>query len=177
MLRRSLWPILFILVLVLSACGGAQPAPAPAAPPAEAPAAAPAAQEEPAAEVPAAEAPVAEGKYKESPVLAAKVTAGELPPVDERLPEEPMVIGPGSYLTEENLPNWEPGVYGGTLRLHTASPTGTPDIFVMTDEPLLHAAKIGDQGIRRRSRQRIHRRERQQRIHLCHAQRPEVVRR
>ncbi len=154
MFKKSLWPILLILAMVLSACGGAAtpaPAPAPAAeePAAEAPAAEAPAAEEPAAEEPAAEEPAAAagGKYKESPVLAAKVAAGELPPVDERLPEEPMVVGPGTYLTEENLPNWEPGVYGGTLRSAHAVANWSPDIFVMLDEPLVMAPKIGDQGI------------------------------
>jgi len=33
-----------------------------------------------------------EGKYKEAPMLAAKVAAGELPPVEERLPENPRVV-------------------------------------------------------------------------------------
>ena len=149
MFKKSLWPILLILALVLSACGGAAtPAPAPA-PAAEEPAAEAPAAEAPAAEQPAAEQPAAaaESKYKESPVLAAKVAAGELPPVDERLPEEPMVVGPGVYLTEENLPNWEPGVYGGTLRSAHAVANWSPDIFVMLDEPLVQAPKIGDQGI------------------------------
>lgn len=153
MFKKTLWPILVILVLILSACGGGQPAPAtapttaPEAPAAEAPAAEEPAAEAPAAEAPAAEAPATESKYKESPVLAAKVAAGELPPVDERLPEEPMVVGPGTYLTEENLPNWEPGVYGGTLRSAHAVANWSPDIFVMDDEPLVMAPKIGDQGI------------------------------
>ncbi|MBI5957574.1 MAG: ABC transporter substrate-binding protein [Chloroflexi bacterium] len=33
-----------------------------------------------------------DGKYNEAPMLAAKVAAGELPPVDERLPENPRVV-------------------------------------------------------------------------------------
>ena len=32
------------------------------------------------------------GEYKEAPMLAAMVAAGELPPVDERLPIEPKVL-------------------------------------------------------------------------------------
>ncbi len=44
--------------------------------------------------------------YAEAPVLAARVEAGELPPVDERLPEDPMVI----TVAEEI------GEYGGTWR-------------------------------------------------------------
>jgi peptide/nickel transport system substrate-binding protein len=46
-----------------------------------------------------------ESKYKEAPMLAAKVAAGELPPVDERLPENPRVVP----LSEGDTI----GVYGG----------------------------------------------------------------
>ena len=54
------------------------------------------------------------GKYNESPMLAAQVAAGELPPVDERVPINPRVGVP-------QIPAaWGPqnvGQYGGTLRL------------------------------------------------------------
>lgn len=49
--------------------------------------------------------PVRRGEYGEAPTLAAKVESGELPPVEERLPQSPMVLA-----TEEI------GKYGGTLR-------------------------------------------------------------
>jgi len=49
----------------------------------------------------APEAPVA--RYNEAPALAELVQAGELPPVDERLPVNPMVIDPIDTI----------GVYGG----------------------------------------------------------------
>ena len=43
-------------------------------------------------------------KYRESPVLKARVEAGELPPVEERLPKEPLVVQPvekvGRYQSE-----------------------------------------------------------------------------
>ena len=45
--------------------------------------------------------------YSESPVLAAKVKAGELPSVDKRLPEKPAVVEPFK----------ETGKYGGNLRV------------------------------------------------------------
>jgi peptide/nickel transport system substrate-binding protein len=48
----------------------------------------------------------AQSKYHEAPILAAMVQAGELPPVDERLPKEPLV--------EEVVD--QIGTYGGTLR-------------------------------------------------------------
>ena len=44
--------------------------------------------------------------YNEAPALAEKVAAGELPPVDERLPDEPLVIEPVEEI----------GQYGGTWR-------------------------------------------------------------
>ena len=41
----------------------------------------------------------------EAPMLAAKVAAGELPPLEERLPKTPRVVGPGTLMVEENLLN------------------------------------------------------------------------
>ena len=49
-------------------------------------------------------------QYQESPLLAARVAAGELPPLEERLPLEPLVLTPR-----------EIGTYGGTVRLANAS--------------------------------------------------------
>ena len=48
-----------------------------------------------------------QGMYNEAPALAEMVAAGELPPVDERLPAEPLVIEPVE----------EVGQYGGTWHL------------------------------------------------------------
>lgn len=44
--------------------------------------------------------------FSEAPSLQAKVAAGELPPVEERLPSEPMVLAPSESI----------GEYGGTLQ-------------------------------------------------------------
>ena len=96
---------------VLTAC--ATPATPTAAP--EKPAAEPTATTAPAAEKPAAaptattapaapEAPAS--NYKEAPMLAEKVKAGSLPPVQERLPASPLVLEPVDST----------GVYGGTLK-------------------------------------------------------------
>lgn len=46
-------------------------------------------------------------QFSEAPMLETKVAAGELPPLDERLPEEPMVIEPLERI----------GRYGGTMKL------------------------------------------------------------
>jgi len=45
-------------------------------------------------------------KFHEAPMLRVKVAAGELPPVEERLPEEPLVIKPVEAI----------GKYGGTIK-------------------------------------------------------------
>lgn len=52
-------------------------------------------------------AAVAQDTYNEAPSLAALVAAGELPPVEERLPPEPLVIEPVEQV----------GEYGGTWRM------------------------------------------------------------
>ena len=64
-------------------------------------------QQEAAAQKTAAQIKAAEAnkKYKESPMLKARVEAGELPPVEERLPENPMVV----------QPNEKVGQYGGSI--------------------------------------------------------------
>jgi peptide/nickel transport system substrate-binding protein len=94
----ALASLILILGLLLSACAPAA-TPAPAAPAAEEAQPEEAAPAEAAAEMPAT-------KYHEAPMLADMVAAGELPPVDERLPEEPLV----EDVVEEI------GQYGGTLR-------------------------------------------------------------
>ena len=43
-------------------------------------------------------------RYQEAPMLRERVAAGELPPVDERLPDEPLVV---------DVP--EVGEYGGAI--------------------------------------------------------------
>lgn len=58
----------------------------------------------------------AAGQYRESPMLAAQVKAGALPPVTERLPKKPYVVQPGILVDDTNL-NMQPGNYGGTLEL------------------------------------------------------------
>ncbi|MCB0111791.1 MAG: hypothetical protein KDE53_37965, partial [Caldilineaceae bacterium] len=138
MLRRMLIPIVLMLALVLSACTGA-----PSAPAAEEPAAAdaPAAAE-------SAESAAPEASAKEAPMLAEMVAAGELPPLEERLPQEPFVVGPGVIVSEADLPDWTPGTYGGTLHMAHGDADWNPDIFIMLNEHLLMAPGIGVEGIR-----------------------------
>ena len=62
------------------------------------------------------EAPTASGlnitSFNEAPMLAQMVEAGELPPLAERLPDDPLVFEPYE----------EVGTYGGTLRVARLSP-------------------------------------------------------
>lgn len=62
---------------------------------------------------PARRAPAGNGRYKEAPMLAARVAAGKLPPVEQRLPKNPIV---------RHVP--QIGRYGGSLYDHTESPGG-----------------------------------------------------
>ncbi len=50
--------------------------------------------------------PSARGRYREAPSLRQRVEANDLPPLEERLPDIPLVVAPIS----------EPGRYGGTIR-------------------------------------------------------------
>ncbi len=102
----------FLRVSALTAAGMVAACTAPtAAPPTEVPATAVPATEVPATQAPTATAPIVPtavpvAKYQEAPMLAALVQAGQLPPVEERLPKVPMVMD--GY---EGIGN-----YGGTWR-------------------------------------------------------------
>jgi len=52
-------------------------------------------------------------KFNEAPILRTKVAAGILPPVEERLPEEPLIVQPLEEI----------GQYGGTIRCAATNPT------------------------------------------------------
>jgi peptide/nickel transport system substrate-binding protein len=117
--------ILVVLTLLLSACAPAIPTTEPVEPvapteaeaeevvepePAE-PTEAPVVEEEP------TEAPVVEEeppaiKFAEAPSLADLVSAGDLPPVDERLPENPLVVEVAEV--GQYGGNWRMGLRGGT---------------------------------------------------------------
>jgi peptide/nickel transport system substrate-binding protein len=131
---------LLLVVLLVAACGGSAEAPAPADAPAseevaeEAAADSETAEEAESTEAEASEAAEAEEatvsgpisvseqkypapeSYNEPPLFADRVASGELPPVEERVPTEPFVVGPGVLNSEEWL-DWEVGNYGGTIRV------------------------------------------------------------
>ncbi|NPV07622.1 MAG: ABC transporter substrate-binding protein [Anaerolineae bacterium] len=107
-----------------TACAGAAPAPAEPTPAPAEPTPVPA--EPTATTVPTAEAaPVS--KYSEAPSLAAKVAAGELPPVEERLPSDPMIV--------ECLE--EPGEYCGDFRRCNTNITDIADYNTQVRESLV----------------------------------------
>jgi len=133
MFKRYLWAVVLVLALVMTSCGGdATPPPTDEVP-------------EPPASEPDAAMP--ESKYSEAPMLAEMVDAGDLPPLDERLPVVPFVVDSGVLISEEDLPDWQPGKYGGTLQVGHSSANWNPDVFVMLDEALLQGEGIGMEGI------------------------------
>jgi peptide/nickel transport system substrate-binding protein len=79
-------------------------------------------------------------------MLAEMVETGELPPLEERLPVEPRVIGPGSLLPEDYL-DFEVGQYGGTLRAITLNPGWSPDVYCMSREPLVEGPGIAGENL------------------------------
>jgi peptide/nickel transport system substrate-binding protein len=88
------------------------------------------------AEEPAMEEPMADGAYSESPMLAEMVAAGTLPPVEERLPNEPYVVTNRQLVLSYDT---EIGKYGGTMRLPQEGPGGDPSLFIGMNEPLIWA--------------------------------------
>lgn len=62
--------------------------------------------------------PLLASAYTEAPILADKVAAGALPPVDQRLPETPRQM-------KFDRPEQEVGQYGGTLKMLMGRPNDT----------------------------------------------------
>ena len=120
----TLLSVLTIAAMLLAGCGSSQPA----APAEEAPAE----QAAPAEEAAPAEA-AAPGQYAEAPALAEQVTAGSLPPVDERMPTNPVVTEPVEGV----------GQYGGTI--HTASwwpEVGNVQLYFAVEAPIKWKADL-----------------------------------
>jgi len=66
--------------------------------------------------------------FKESPLLAEQVKAGKLPPVDQRLPEQPLVLQPTN----------EVGTYGGTWRMAFTGPADKQNMERHNHDHLLY---------------------------------------
>lgn len=85
--------------------------------------------------------------YTEAPELQQKVEDGDLPPLSERLPDNPFVVGPGVLKPAEHL-EWKPGKFGGTLKTTHTSPEWDPYFFCMNNETLLSAPFISVNNIK-----------------------------
>jgi peptide/nickel transport system substrate-binding protein len=111
--------LLVITSMLLASCGGGATEEAPA-------------ENEAPAEQPAE--PVAVSEYKEAPDLATQVAAGTLPPVEERLPDEP-VVTVADYA--------EIGKYGGTLRSASWWPeVGNVQLYFAVEAPVKWKADL-----------------------------------
>jgi peptide/nickel transport system substrate-binding protein len=110
---------------LLAACGQAPQLTPPTSPPAVQPTTPPAAAQKAAESVKPSAPPASTNlpaivtdparvpkQFKEAPVLADQVKAGKLPPVDKRLPEEPLVLQPTNEI----------GKYGGNWRMAFTGP-------------------------------------------------------
>ncbi len=84
----------------------------------------------------AATAGAAEGN--EAPMLAQMVAAGQLPPLEDRIPLEPKIT---NEMAEDQL-DYEIGRYGGTMRTVTSVVEWDADVFVMCNEPLVNTPGI-----------------------------------
>lgn len=132
--------VVAVLALMLTGCSGPTPAPAasePTAVPATAvvaPTAAPTVAAPPATavaitakeETPTPAPTVAASKYAEAPMLAELVTADKLPPVDERLPAEPVVVEPVDGV----------GKYGGVWHTLVSAPAMYDIRMTIYDPPI-----------------------------------------
>ncbi len=134
-----IFALLIIFTMVLTSCGAkatptASPAPtaAPkAAEPTKAPEVAAPTEAPKVVEPTAVPAPVS--KYNEAPDLAALVKDGKLPPVEERLPEVPLVTTPVESV----------GKYGGTLSTASWWPeAGNVQLYFATDAPIKWKADL-----------------------------------
>ena len=72
-------------------------------------------------------------RYTEAPELAALVAEGKLPPVDERLPGEPVVVEPMDTI----------GVYGGHIRTSIIQNRGFQARSAWGPEPILRIGRDG----------------------------------
>jgi len=73
----------------------------------------------------------------EPTMLAAKVAAGELPPVDERLPENPVVVGGRDAI----------GVYGGEIRMILNGQEWFESAYDLNSERFMHYSDVDTRTI------------------------------
>jgi len=74
----------------------------------------------------------------ESPMLADLIANGDLPPLADRVPKQPFVVGPGTLVSEEFL-DFEVGAFGGTLRVTNLNGLQTHEITLARAMSILRA--------------------------------------
>ena len=89
------------------------------------------------AEPATASAPASSGMYNESPLLQPRVSSGELPPIEDRLPANPLVLTKKRNDAPDGILDFQNGNYGGTLNLINQHPFNSPVIGFMQIEQLL----------------------------------------
>ena len=77
------------------------------------------------------------GMYAEPPILQSRVASGELPPIEERLPVNPLVFTKKRNDAPDGILDYQDGNYGGTLNLINQHPFNTPVLSFMNIEQLL----------------------------------------
>ncbi len=117
---RNLLGVIMVLSILLSACQASTPAATPAP-----------TKEATQAPTQATEAPVA--KYKEAPILADLVKQGKLPSVDQRLPENPLVVPVAEKI----------GQYGGVWRRGFLGPSDYNGYVRIVDDALVRFTPDG----------------------------------
>jgi peptide/nickel transport system substrate-binding protein len=80
-------------------------------------------------------------------MLAAKVAAGELPPLAERLPENPLVVRDGTLAFKGGIPDLALGKYGGTVKSQHQAGGLDVETFYMNVEPVVTAPDIVLEGV------------------------------
>jgi len=93
---------------------------------------------EPQVQATATPEPVAKPAYPESPMLTELVSAGKLPALDERLPQETMIIDAGTLIPADMV-DWQPGMFGGTMRFCTARTDVCAELYDANAEQMLIA--------------------------------------
>ena len=117
-----------LLAILLAGCRPAVPTPTPPPTRAAAATAAPtSAPTAPPTAAPATVAPTVAPRYSEAPVLTERVKKNELPPVEQRLPEEPLVVPPVEEI----------GQYGGTWRRAWKGPADIHAYARLNYDPVL----------------------------------------
>ncbi len=88
-------------------------------------------------------APPAAGEaVPQAPMLSEMVAAGSLPAIEERLPQDTMIIDAGTLIPADMV-DWQPGKYGGTMRFCTARTDVCAELYdANCEQPLIAPGKL-----------------------------------